>query len=246
MNNNPIYILDPYLKTELSIAGNKAFPPEDVDIKILFQSSRFLVVDKPFELKIDLKSDCVTKEVNLMDLLLKKTKIPKLYPLHQLDKVTSGIMVYGLDRNSARFGSKQFKDRKVTKIYEALVHGHVDLDITIEIKIGKLFTKGIVMGIDPEGKECVTICKTIKKGFLVGKIPVTLVELQPYTGRTHQLRVTMQHIGSPIVGDWLYAGDQYPSTYRMMLHARKLCFPFSADLKELETPSRFKDLITDL
>ena len=120
----------------------------------------------------------------------------------------------------------QFKERKVDKTYVALVHGHVDVpEGEIIVPIGRLPWNRQRFGVLAGGKEAVTYYKVIKKF----EKPFTLLELNPKTGRTHQIRVHLKYFNHPIFGDELYAGrkvsrDDRKILERVFLHAQKINF----------------------
>jgi 23S rRNA pseudouridine955/2504/2580 synthase len=148
---------------------------------------------------------------------------PKL--VHRLDKDTSGVLLVARSAGSAAFFSKQFAGRGAKKIYWALVVGVPDVKQgTVEAPIGKQpGSGGEKMHVDVEGGQSArTLYRVVDKA---GN-RASWVELQPLTGRTHQLRVHMAAIGHPIVGDGKYGG---PAAFltgsvsrKMHLHARRL------------------------
>lgn len=123
----------------------------------------------------------------------------------------------------------QFKNREVKKTYLALVHGDVlPPEGDINAPVGRLPWNRERFGILPEGKEAVTHYRKLQvvAHHVTGE-PVSLVELAPKTGRTHQIRVHMQYIRHPLIGDMAYAGRKTSRTdrtwvTRVMLHAWKL------------------------
>ena len=148
---------------------------------------------------------------------------PKL--VHRLDKDTSGALLIARSPRAAAFFSKSFSGRTARKVYWALVVGVPDIrDGFIELPIGKQFgTGGEKMCVDQdEGQPARTRYRVIERA---GN-RACWVELQPFTGRTHQLRVHMEAIGHPIVGDGKYGGqDAYLTgtiSRKLHLHARRL------------------------
>lgn len=148
---------------------------------------------------------------------------PKL--VHRLDKDTSGVLLVARTARSAAFFSKSFSGRTARKVYWALVVGVPEIhDGYIDLPIGKQFgTGGEKMCIDEkEGLPAKTRYRVIERA---GN-STAWVELQPQTGRTHQLRVHMAAIGHPIVGDGKYGGQDAFLTgsisRKLHLHARRL------------------------
>lgn len=153
--------------------------------------------------------------------------------VHRLDRATSGIMICAKNSDALSWLQKQFGQRRVKKTYIAIVSGamkqpHAIIDMAIERNPRKPQT----FRVGTNGKTAQTEYKvlSVSDGY-------SMVELKPTTGRTHQLRVHLHHIGHPIVGDPLYDGN--PSD-RLFLHAKELeiTLPnrerktFSADLPE--------------
>ena len=135
--------------------------------------------------------------------------------VHRLDRATSGIMICAKNTDALSWLQKQFWQRKVKKTYVAIVKGtfkqpHALIDMAIERnpKMPQKFRVGV------NGKTAQTEYKVISTTE-----KYSFVELKPATGRTHQLRVHLHHIGHPIVGDTLYDGETAP---RLFLHAKEL------------------------
>jgi 23S rRNA pseudouridine955/2504/2580 synthase len=148
---------------------------------------------------------------------------PKL--VHRLDKDTSGALLIARSPRAAAFFSKSFSGRTARKVYWALVVGVPEVrDGFIDLPIGKQFgTGGEKMCVDEEeGQPARTRYRVVERA---GN-RTAWVELQPHTGRTHQLRVHMEAIGHPIVGDGKYGGqDAYLTgtiSRKLHLHARRL------------------------
>lgn len=161
--------------------------------------------------------------------------------VHRLDKETSGVMVVAKDLRSQQNLAHQFKARKTEKHYIALVKGTpllskgvVDAPIARDKVHRRRFT------VSAEGRASFSEYQVLRRfnGF-------SLLRLNLVTGRTHQLRVHLKHIGLPIIGDALYCRD---SKNPLMLHALSLSFthPVSGERLTFKAPlpSRFKDYIT--
>ena len=150
---------------------------------------------------------------------------PRPRLVHRLDKDTSGVLLVARTPGSAAFFSKRFSGRSARKVYWALVVGVPDLDEgTIDAPIAKQpGTGGEKMYVDPIGGQA---AKTRYRVVDRAGNSAAWVELQPLTGRTHQLRVHLSAIGHPIVGDGKYGGQEAFLTgsisRKMHLHARRL------------------------
>jgi RluA family pseudouridine synthase len=144
----------------------------------------------------------------------------RLLPVHRLDKDVSGVILYACHADSHRFLNTAFSEHRVRKTYLALVHGNVVPACgTIDQPIRE-FGSGR-MGVSPTGKPSTTDFRVLQRFD-----NVTLVEAAPRTGRRHQIRVHLYHLGHPIVGDRRYGQravqEQFP---RLMLHALSIELP---------------------
>jgi 23S rRNA pseudouridine1911/1915/1917 synthase len=154
--------------------------------------------------------------------------------VHRIDKETSGILIVAKNVESFENLQAQFKERKVEKTYVALAHGRVEpLGGEIAVPVGRLPWNRKRFGVLAGGKEAVTKYKVISNFKFPGAKnrggELTLLELYPKTGRTHQIRVHLKYINHPIFGDELYAGrktsrDDRIILQRFFLHAKKINF----------------------
>ncbi len=150
---------------------------------------------------------------------------PKTLLIHRLDRDTSGILVFGLSRLGQNRISRQFQERQTDKTYQALVAGALSGQGTIDIPVVYDPSRPPLHMVDPQhSKPALTEWQALEQFELAGQV-VTRVKLTPITGRSHQLRVHMQYLGHPIVGDTLYATAQHQQlTDRLCLHAQQLSF----------------------
>jgi tRNA pseudouridine32 synthase/23S rRNA pseudouridine746 synthase len=223
-------------------------------ITIVYKDDKYLVIDKPWDIKIDLNIHATAEEhdyePNIMDLLIEYVKhngisVDKLRPLHQLDHATSGILIYALNKKAASRVAKQFMRRQVSKEYEAILSGHLPkIDKTVRIFVCQ--NEGILMreceSTEKDAKECVTHITVLDHGYVFGH-PATLVRLKPLTGRTHQLRLTTLHLGHPIFGDYIYNSEKRNYSHRMMLHARSLTVEIEERNQTFLTESGFRSFL---
>ena len=165
--------------------------------------------------------------------------------VHRLDKDTSGLMVVAKSPRSHAHLSKQFKERRVTKRYVALVHGHVSpSEAVIDAPIGRHPKARKRMAAVSTGKDASTRYRAQAhyRDF-------TLLEATPSGGRTHQVRVHLASVGHPLVGDATY-GRRHPQLGRHFLHAGLLGFahPASCQYVELnsELPAELRDFLLTL
>lgn len=139
--------------------------------------------------------------------------------VHRLDRDTSGVMVVARNPKAKAFLQAQFTGRKVKKTYLMLVRGTPkDLEAVIKLPIGRSKARPTSRTVRASGKEAVTRYKVLER--LSG---YALIEAQPETGRTHQIRVHFAHLGHPVVGDITYGDKQRPrGLSRQFLHAASL------------------------
>lgn len=164
--------------------------------------------------------------------------------VHRLDKDTSGVMVIAKDRSAHIDLSSQFKERSIEKYYIVLVHGrmpsrrdHLETTIVRDPRNRKRF----IVGKEGEGKHAKTDYLVLRQWS-----DMALVRVRLHTGRTHQIRVHLSHIGCPIMGDPIY-GRRNNESYTMMLHAfsLELSHPLTGIRLRFRAPmpQRFKDVI---
>jgi len=209
------------------------------EIAVVYDNEDYLVVDKPAGLlsvpgRGPEKWDCVVHRV--------QKRYPTARIVHRLDCATSGLMLLALNANAHRELSRQFHDRIVQKSYEALVDGQMNMpDGKVEQPLITDWPNRPRQKIDHEqGKYALTHYTLIRHEQLNRHI-VSRIQLKPVTGRSHQLRVHMQYLGHPIIGDRLYASrEAIQISKRLCLHAKTLSFlcPQSAEPVsfELSTP----------
>jgi 23S rRNA pseudouridine1911/1915/1917 synthase len=159
----------------------------------------------------------------------------RLFIVHRLDRETSGLMMFAKDEQTQHALRDNWKTLVTDRRYVALVHGEMERD---EGMVHSWLTDRTLYvsssPYDDGGREAVTYYRTIKRGN-----GYSLVELKLDTGRKHQIRVHMQDIGHPVVGDARYGREDAPNPVgRLALHAFKLCFrhPVTAENMQFETP----------
>lgn len=187
---------------------------------ILFSDDSLVIVNKPWDLlsvpgKGPEKQDCVWRRV--------QQHFPTARIVHRLDYATSGVMVLALTLESQRELSKAFQNRLTKKHYQAIIYGKPDITSgSVELPLRCDWENRPLQIVDFEqGKPALTHWKSVEETQLG-----TRVELTPVTGRSHQLRVHMQAMGHPIIGDRFYASpEQIAASHRLLLHAEYLGFP---------------------
>ena len=222
--------------------------PLGLPFELIFEDSALLVFNKPSGLlsvpgKGPEKADCL------------RTRVQQVYPealtVHRLDMSTSGILLMARSAELHRKLSIAFQDREVHKRYVAVVDGQIrdegmllgDDPATwrlIDLPIATDWINRPLQKIDmQDGKPSQTHYKIIRYD---AANDTTRLELAPVTGRTHQLRVHLQSIGHPILGDHLYASPEVMAkSARLLLHASQLTFahPITGEMLELHCEAPF-------
>jgi len=211
-----------------------------MNIPVIYEDDELLVINKPAGIIVN-RADSVKVEtvqdwaeqwftVHSVQFADKESEFAKRAGIvHRIDKETSGLLVIAKTPESFLELQRQFKERIVKKTYVALVHGAlVPPDGKIDAPIGRLPWNREHFGVIPGGKEAQTNYHCVKT-FTVSGETITLVEVYPHTGRTHQIRVHMKYINHPVLGDYLYAGrktsrDDRLWAQRVMLHASRISF----------------------
>ena len=215
--------------------------PENIPIDIVYQDNDIIVVNKPKGLVVHPANG--NPDGTLVNAIMAICKDGlsgiggELRPgiVHRLDKDTSGLLIVAKNDKAHRIMSEQIKNRKVRKIYIALVKGVVaENEATINMPIGRSTKDRKKMAVRKDGKEAVTHFKVLKRYQ-----NYTLLEVKIDTGRTHQIRVHMAEIGHPVVGDMVYSsGKNEFGVEGQMLHAKSLDFkhPITGKQMHLEAP----------
>jgi tRNA pseudouridine32 synthase/23S rRNA pseudouridine746 synthase len=192
-------------------------PPADNGLELIYCDESLLVVNKPAGLlsvpgRGEDKQDCLS------------VRVQQLYPdaliVHRLDMATSGLLVFARGVEMQRRLSKMFREREVEKRYVAVVAGKLQPETgEINLPVAVDWPNRLLRKIDAEtGKPSLTRYRVLAR-----HADSTRVELEPVTGRTHQLRVHLKATGHPILGDALYGNKA--SAPRLLLHAISLHFP---------------------
>jgi len=204
-------------------------------IKIIYQDKDLLVVDKPANMVV-FKEKEDQKDESLMNYLIKEYpelqkigNFPRYGAIHRLDKETSGVLLIAKTNESLKYFQELFQKRKVKKEYWALCAGNFTeesgiIDTLIaRSKAERIKQKAYSLydfSARENGRRAITSFRVLKKFQ-----NYTLIKAFPKTGRKHQIRCHMAHIGHPIVGDKLYSfkNQQFPEELnRHFLHAKKL------------------------
>lgn len=236
---------------EIFIPSPKVSPLEPIDqpLNIIYQDSDIAVINKPPNLVVH--QGAGVKSPTLVNLLLFHCKdlsgiSGELRPgiVHRLDKETSGVMVIAKNDKSHVSLSSQFKNRVVSKTYLAIVHGHIQEESgNINLRIGRDKKNRLKISNNSSSlREAETDWRVIERFQ-----KFTLIEAYPKTGRTHQIRVHLDSIGCPILGDKIYGSRKRVNVIknlkidRHMLHAKKLEFLHPVTNKNLSFTANPQD-----
>ncbi len=215
-------------------------PPAQTELPVVYVDDAMLVLNKPAGLltvpgRGESKQDCLSKRA--------QDVYPEALIVHRLDRDTSGLVVMARGVNAQRAINLSFEKRLVDKRYEAVVIGllpvsddwqEIDLPLLVDWPNRPKRTDN-----HAEGQQALTRWRCISVDEAIG---CSRVELEPVTGRTHQLRVHMQALGHPMLGDTLYATPEALAlSDRLQLHARSLSIPHpdSAQVVEFTAPVPF-------
>jgi len=188
------------------------------ELPVLYEDDDVMVVNKPSGLLTHAKGGLST-EPTVAEIIRPKTSFasdtdrPGI--IHRLDRDTSGVLIIAKTADAATHLQRQFAQRTAKKTYLAATDGVPKLAAAkIDLPIGRNPSAPSTFRVDPNGKPAQTTYRV-----LTATDTQALIELKPTTGRTHQLRVHMAHLNTPILGDRVYGK---PDASRLMLHAHKL------------------------
>lgn len=221
----------------MSVAPGPSTPydPPRGAIPVLFRDDHLLVVDKPHGLL-----SVPGRGPHLADCLLSRLALdhPEVLLCHRLDRDTSGIMIFALTKEAQRKIGRMFETKRIRKRYVARVWGEVaEAEGVVDLPLVVDWPNRPLQHVNHErGKPALTEWRR-----LAVEGGTTRMRLMPRTGRSHQLRVHMQQIGHPILGDPFYASGAAQDYPRMMLHAEGLKFenPATGKVMRLEAPCPF-------
>jgi tRNA pseudouridine65 synthase len=228
---------------------------EKPHLTILYQDQYLVAIDKPAGLFVH--RSFMDKEETYFALQLVRDLVGQyVYPLHRLDRPTSGVLLFALSEEVARLMGKLFMERKITKTYYALTRGHLLETGTIKhpltVKLDKIADKYATK--DKKRQDAVTHYQSI----ITATVPIqlgrynsvrySLLKLTPETGRKHQIRRHLAHLRHPILGDINYGDnkqnpffEQYFNFKRLMLFAQSLSFQHPINHQQLQINCDFDE-----
>lgn len=226
---------------------------QDIPIEIIYEDKDIVVVNKPKGMVVHPANG--NPDGTLVNAIMAKCGETlsgiggEIRPgiVHRLDKDTSGLLIIAKNDVAHVKLSEQLKNHEIKKTYIALVRGVVkENEATINMPIGRSTSDRKKMAVTKNGKNAVTHIKVLKRYE-----KYTLLQINIETGRTHQIRVHLSHIGYPIIGDYIYSnGKNEFGAVGQCLHAQKLEFKHPITDKEMKIeaplPQYFSDIINKL
>ena len=226
---------------------------QDIPIEIIYEDNDIIVVNKPKGMVVHPANG--NPDGTLVNAIMAKCKNSlsgiggEIRPgiVHRIDKDTSGLLIIAKNDTAHVNMSEQIKNHEVKKTYIALVRGVIkENEATIDMPIGRSTSDRKKMAVNRNGKNAVTHIKVLKRYD-----KYTLVEVNIETGRTHQIRVHLSHIGYPIIGDYTYSnGKNEFGVEGQCLHAKCLEFKHPITGKEMKLeallPQYFQEILNTL
>jgi tRNA pseudouridine65 synthase len=202
-------------------------------LEVLFQDSDYIAVHKPAGLLVH-RTDLDSAETEAALQILRNQIREKIYPVHRLDRPTSGVLIFALNPEAAQSLSQLFMEKKVQKKYHAVVRGHFKKEIFLDYPL----LHEITHSANPKFQEAQTHflpISTTEVPFPVDRYPssrYSFIEARPLTGRSHQIRRHLKHLNHPILGDVNHGNGKHNrflkhvlQVKKMLLACRELSFP---------------------
>jgi len=189
--------------------------------RIIYENANYIVLNKPAGLAVHGGTD---NSYGVID-VFRQMFDDSIDLCHRIDKETSGCLVLSKNKLSNRHFNTALVAKSVTKKYVTILKGHLKNAMKVDVAIEKSYDTQTKSTISPEGKDSASFFKPLEK-----LNECSLVEVEIYTGRTHQIRVQAEHIGHPVVNDDKYGDRTFnrsgllKSSKRMALHSSEICF----------------------
>ncbi len=217
-----------YISDDLLCPNNNENMKKEILSNIVFEDNNILIVNKPSDLETVSNKN---NETTLTTIL--KSYNNNLEPCHRLDRNTIGLVIFAKNKEALKILFDKFKTREITKIYQCVVYGLLkNKERTIESYLFKDEKKSKVYIIDePKEKyqKIITSYKVLKED---NKKNISLLEVTLHTGKTHQIRAHLAHIGHPILGDGKYGKNEINKEFKLktqLLCACKIKFEFTTE-----------------
>ncbi len=215
---------------ELPDGTSTAMDPEPIPLSIIYEDEHLIVIRKPAGMVVHPAGR--HRSGTVVNALAHHFNVagaadPPIRPgvVHRLDRATSGVMVFAKTQRALSLLTVQFQQKRVEKRYQAVVHGRMAEGAgEWSAPIGADPEATPKWGVRPEGREALSRYRVLER-----RGDYTLLELEPVTGRTNQLRLHAAYFGHPIVGDELFGRGPEPRVGRLCLHAARLAFRHPAD-----------------
>jgi len=211
----------------------------DANLEILYQDEHLVAINKPHGLLVHRTKIATEREVFALQLLRDQLG-QRVYPVHRIDRKTSGVLLFALDEVNNSKTTALFRDQQVEKTYLAIVRGFTDPEGTIDYALRKE---------NGQLQESITHYKTLAQTEIavpLGKFDTSrysLVEVKPETGRMHQIRKHLAHIHHPIIADRPHGCNKQNKLFKekwgmdsMLLHAKEINFkhPVSQEVTHIK------------
>ena len=229
-------------------------------LEILYQDAYIVAINKPSGLLVH-KSPIDKHETRFALQELRNQIGQYVYPVHRLDKPTSGVLLFALSKEIAQMMGEAFRNNEVKKEYIAVVRGYVDDNGVINHPLKEMLDSRVQKerGITKEEQDAQTEYECLKRvelPYAVSRYPVarySLVKLKPQTGRKHQLRRHMKHIHHHMIGDTKHGRGEHNKLFRekfgchrLLLHAIQITFIHPIDNKILVIKAPLDEMFQDI
>lgn len=218
-------------------------------LEIIYEDEYLVAINKPHGLLVHQSS--IARNADEFAVQLLRDQIgQRVYPAHRLDRKTSGVLLFALDKATNQSLTQQFTDKTITKKYWAIVRGFAPDELTIDYALRK--DNGVL-------QDAVTKIKTVQRTEIdlpFGKHSTSrysLVEAEPITGRMHQIRKHMAHILYPIIGDRPHGCNKQNKLWlekfgmkTMLLHAHSLTFTHPKSLEEITLSAQPSEIFKEV
>jgi tRNA pseudouridine65 synthase len=224
------------------------------DLEMLYRDDHFVAIHKPAGLLVH-RSPIAPRETRFALQMVRDRIGQRVYPVHRLDRPTSGVLLFALDPETARATAELFKAGRVRKSYLAVVRGYIDESGTIDYPLKEIEDRRIPGQAAASDYDAITDFKrlaTVELPCAVDRYPTarySLVRLHPRTGRRHQLRRHMRHLRHPVIGDTRYGTGahnrffrEHFGCHRLLLAATELRFRHPSSEVETAISAEVKDV----